>query len=232
MTLSNDSQNRLEQLSSLLDEPSVRSEDADSALNELLSDDESHEAWYRYNLVSSVLKQEHSAFSSYDFTHSISALIKEEPSIVAFPEQTILASDKNANHSAGLNSQVSNVVSLWRRAGGGLAIAASVAFVMVFSVQMMNSGTDTTLVNGLDSAKVDNGTQLSTPHQSESEVAEQARLDEIQFMLDKMNQNRLNANEQLVDGEVIFSKVVRPNNMNSLERQVRNMKKPSEKKEQ
>ena len=95
-------------LSDLMDE-----ECSDEAIEQLLESDELQaKAWYRYNAVRSVLNKEHSAYSSFEFTHSISNKIAEEPSFSGLTE---------------LNAP-SNVVSLfpaWKKAVGGLAIASS-----------------------------------------------------------------------------------------------------------
>ena len=171
---------------------------AAEVVDEILSNEQDCETWYRYNLVSSVLKEEQSAYCHYEFTRSIAAQIADEPAIIARPKKP------------------SNVIQFWKRAGGGFAVAASVAFAMVFSVQMLDTGKapssdfansdslqPSTSIN--DSAVANNSSIISA-----AEAEEQARLDEIQTILNSMGNNP-NVYEQKVGGEVIYSTVIKSN---------------------
>ena len=166
----------------------------------ILESESARERWYRYNLASSVIKKEHSAFSSIEFTRSISAKIAEEPAIIAAPSQA------KTQKSTG-----SNVVSFWKRTGGGLAVAASVAYATVFSVQMLDSGTEIedggfSALAVTDEADVVISSQVLV---SSAEAEQQAKLDEIQSIINKIGSNDLRAYEQQVGGEWIYRKVIK-----------------------
>jgi len=96
--------------------------------DELLADADTKNAWYRYQTVSSILRNEHSAQESHSFCQEISVKLADEPAIIAAPASNKrLASPK----SSKLRSDISPI----RRFSGGLAIAASAAFATFFSVQ-------------------------------------------------------------------------------------------------
>lgn len=162
------------------------------AVEQVLSNEQDCEAWYRYNLVSSVLKNEQSAFTDYEFTQSIAAQIAEEPAIIARPKK------------ASASQQ------FWKRTGGGFAVAASVAFAMVFSVQVFNASTDATgeMATATGQAALP-AVDKSLPRiVTAAEAEEQARLDEIQTILSNMSNNP-NLYEQKVGGEVIYSTIIK-----------------------
>ncbi len=219
MTNKNDS-GKNHYLSDLLDDCAN-----DEAIEHLLADKDGAEKWFRYNKVRAVLTQENSVHSSFDFTQSISAKIALEPSIIARP----------SSYAKEAVQTPSVVVNLWKKAGGGLAIAASVAFAMVFSVQLMNTSPSPGMSASLDTAVNDPFTgQLESINFSPVRDAEQVKLDEIQSILDTMNRQSLTMNEQLVGGEimvqsfVVTTKDVVDDKTSQFESQVRNMKKPSE----
>ena len=204
-------------LSDLLDEQC-----SDEAIEHLLESDELQaKTWYRYNAVRSVLNKEHSAFSSFEFTQAISAKIAEEPSFSVSNEE----------------NKPSNVVSLfpsWKKKVGGLAMAASVAFAMVFSVQMMNNlPEDADISNSMATQSL----QVLLPGESslsafdfQADQAEQEQLDDIQHMLNQMNKRGLNVTEELVGGEfMVQSFVVKAKEpVTPFEEKISQMKKPSE----
>ncbi len=203
-------------LSDLLDD-----QPNNEAVEQLLKSDV-HQAktWYRYNAVRSVLNKQHSVHSSFDFTQSISAKIAKEPSYTA---------DTNTTD---------NVVSLfpyWKKTVGGLAMAASVAFAMVFSVQMMNNLPEEQTASGMDMATQSQQTLLPietslSPFDFKADQAEQEKLDDIQRMLNQMSRHSLNVTEELVGGEfMVQSFVVKTkNSVTPFEQKIRQMKKPSE----
>lgn len=189
---SNQDSSRGQHLSDLLDNCATS-----EAIGQVLSDEQDCETWYRYNLVSSVLKREESAFSDYEFTQSIAVQVANEPAIISRPKQ------------------VSPVIQFWKRAGGGFAVAASVAFAMVFSVQMLDTssdlGGDIVTNSPLPTTSVSDDAFVSKPAViSAAEAEEQARLDEIQTILNSMGSNP-NVYEQKVGGEVIYSTVIKTN---------------------
>lgn len=206
-------------LSQLLDD-----ECSSSAIDQVLSNTESSEAWFRYNTIQSVLNKEHSVHSSFDFTQKISALIDQEPAIIAVP------SNKS---DSSTQSKPANVIPFWKKAGGGLAIAASVAYAMVFSVQMMNKTPEVEAVNQAQLTQPLNQTLLANESLIDNsvvdpqDIAEQMQLDAIQSLL---NQERsgLNISEQQVGAELTYSTVIKMEQLKELENQVNNMKKPSE----
>ena len=216
--MSNDnSLGKSQYLSDLLDD-----QVSDKAVEHLLSDsDESSreqaETWYRFNLVSAVLNKSHSAHASFDFTQSISAKIADEV-VYSLP--------------------VSNVVpirSTWRKNFGGFAMAASVAFAMVFSVQMMNNQSEENLNDGVNVATQAPQTLLPvdtsiSAFDFKADQAEQEKLDNIQRMLNQLNRRGLNVTEELVGGEFIVQSFVvkTKQSMTPFEEQIRQMKKPSE----
>lgn len=94
-----------------------------SELDNLLSDKDVADSWYRYSAVSATIKGEYSASANIDFCKDISARIEDEPAIIAAPRPR----------------QTKNrlVVAEVRKIGSGFAIAASVAFATFFSVQTL-----------------------------------------------------------------------------------------------
>jgi len=107
-------------LSDLLDER-CSSDDLDA----LLKDSDANDAWYRYQAVSAIIKDEHSAHTCSEFYTQVHGKIALEPAIISAPKnsQKQLPNDNN-------------VVQL-KRLGGGFAIAASAAFATFMSVQTL-----------------------------------------------------------------------------------------------
>jgi len=116
-----------ESLSNLLDDQC-----ASADLDDLLKNEKTLSKWYRYQAVSAVLKDQHSADANFDFCQAISAKIAEEPAMIAIPAES--ASEKSTSEK--LNNKSAEVIS-FRRFGGGFAIAASAAFATFFSVQSL-----------------------------------------------------------------------------------------------
>lgn len=209
-------------LSELLDDQCSQ-----STIDNVLSDQEKTEAWFRYNTVRSVLNKELSVHNSFGFTQKISSLIDKEPAIIAAPSH---------DNQLDIDSTQNNVIPFWKKAGGGLAIAASVAYAMVFSVQMMSKNPENESV--INQAQFNHSVSqeqklISQDFQSDTNfinpehIAEQAQLDAIQNML---NQGRsgLNISEQQVGAELTYSTVIKMDKLKELENQVNSMKKPSE----
>ncbi len=200
-------------LSDLMDDQ-VTEQTIDKAVDKLLADESQSEVWFRYNLVSSVLKEEQSAFASFNFTQAVSAQIAKESSHKVTPTQT------------------AQIIPFWKKTGSGFAIAASVAFAMVFSVQMMNTSSEQS--NAGAGIVVNQPTKVSPLIISSSEFDEgqneQAQLNDIQRYLNQINQRSLNVNEQLVGGEVMVkSFIVKTKDpVTPFEEKIREMKKPSE----
>ncbi|PHS20181.1 MAG: hypothetical protein COA86_02515 [Kangiella sp.] len=123
------------QISDLLDEQ-IASEE----LSELLKEDGVNESFYRYNLVSKILRKEANAPVSMDFINAVSQKIDGEPTVFA------PSADSRSTDSQSLNDSTNNVIPLFskiKKLTGGMAIAASVAiatFISVQSVQVANDG--------------------------------------------------------------------------------------------
>jgi negative regulator of sigma E activity len=111
-----------ELLSDLLDDQCSTEE-----LSQLLNDKDTTNSWYRYSAVSAILKNECSAHVNIEFSQRISALIADEPAIIA------TKSSRAVNTSAVNNT---NVVQ-FKKTFGGFAVAASVAVATFFSVQTL-----------------------------------------------------------------------------------------------
>lgn len=192
---------------------------ASESVDKLLADEAHCETWYRYNQISAILRKEDSAYCSFEFTQSISSKIADEPAIIATPS-SIKESKRQSN---------GNVVNFVKRTGGGLAIAASVAYAMIFSVELLNTQDE-----GFTSPAPTVATQTTPALEfsdtiiSAAEAEEQAKLDEIQAILRQMRKTDRNVYEQQVGGEWIVSTVVRSNQIEEIQNQVKNMKKPSE----
>lgn len=141
-------------LSNLLDDQCSCDE-----LDQLLDDENTKDGWYRYSLVSAILKNEPSADISTEFCQSISAKIAQEPAIIA--------TQANQSNTKGRRSvSSSNLVSLGRYASG-MAIAASVAFATFFSVNQLDSN----YANQFESSNI--AATNNTPSTSVSAVAVQ-----------------------------------------------------------
>ena len=168
----------------------------DEAIEQLSSEDVDAETWFRYQTVSAVLKNEHSAYSNYAFTQSISAKIAEEPAHSV--------NSQNLDNVVHLESRLS-----WRRFTGGLAVAASVAFAMVFSIQFAEGPIES---NGLDqpSFVVDAPESMNAPlyELTPADTAEQKKLEEIQQYLDRARRASFGVNEQYVSGDVRFKSYI------------------------
>lgn len=209
-------------LSELLD-----NEASNESIDKLLADKPSGEAFYRYQTVQSILKEEHSALSTFSFTQAVSAKIALEPS------HSLTESSEN-NDSVQVPEHADNVVELnawqgWRRMGGGLAVAASVAFAMVFSVQFGDSQIENPLNSQPSFAVEQDSNQLFELTPADTE--EQAKLDEIQRVLELNNRKTFQLNEQYVGGNDVVVKsyvVEKKDNIGQFQQSVRSMRKPSE----
>jgi len=101
-------------------------------LDQLLDDKNSSNNWYRYSLVSAILKNESSVALDSDFCQSVSAKIALEPAIIA------TQASRSAKSDNALEQTTSNIFAFGRYASG-MAIAASVAFATFFSINQLQS---------------------------------------------------------------------------------------------
>lgn len=167
--------NKNKLLSDLLDDE-CSSEDLDS----LLRDTDNLNSWYRYNTVSSLLKNEYSNQASIDFCQQVSAQIAEEPAIIAAPAPI----KKQANKAKQSNNVQGNVFSI-KGFSGGFAIAASVAVATFFSIQTIQSPVEVNSfnqqameqsqsVNSANDSQVAESTKVTISH---NDILEQAELE-------------------------------------------------------
>jgi len=149
-------------------------------LDSLLKDEKSVEGWYRYHSVSSILKGEYSAHSHVDFCKQLSAKIADEPAIIAAPQAKTGKIKNNPNQAPN-----DNVVQ-FKRAGGGLAIAASAAFATFFSVQTLQVSDQITPNNQTLVANSSANPIISDSKAPEQlSVAESLELSELEFFNEK-----------------------------------------------
>jgi negative regulator of sigma E activity len=148
--------NKTQSLSDLLDDQCSADD-----LGPLLDDSETNERWFRYQTVSAILKEQHSASASSEFFQSVSAKIDAEPSIIAAPSQ------QTQQTTAEIHPFVAEV----KRLSSGFAIAATVAFATFFSVQTMQVADTEAVLN--DSAIAANAGQseISVNQQSTAGMA-------------------------------------------------------------
>ncbi|WP_196140870.1 sigma-E factor negative regulatory protein [Aliikangiella sp. G2MR2-5] len=210
---------------------------SEEAIDSLISDQEQAKSWFRYHAVRAVLTKQNSAYSSYEFTQSLSAKLAAEPSY-SLDQQSekgnVVDFELAEKEPVGGTNVIQ--ISSWRRFGGGFAVAASIAFAMVFSVQLMDSGVDENLSGQATFATEDgtNKTSVSSPldfELSPADSAEQAKLDDIQKMLDQMSRRNFKVNEQLVgaDDVLVGSYIIETKEpVSRFQQELRNMKKPSE----
>ena len=158
--------NKNELLSDLLDEQCSSEE-----LTHLLNDKTITDSWYRYSTVSAILKNEHAGHVDIDFSQKMSALIANEPAIIA-TQSSRSVSDSSVNTiSDNLNQ---NVIQ-FKKTFGGFAIAASVAVATFFSVQTMQiadvsvNGSDVVASSGVAPAKGTNTQSANSVNNSQSQ---------------------------------------------------------------
>ncbi|MCW8879547.1 MAG: RseA family anti-sigma factor [Kangiellaceae bacterium] len=199
---------------------------SDEAFESILADEKQGEAWFRYHTARAVMQGEGSAFSSFDFTRSVAEKLAMEAEHAVASDEVIDAQPKEAE-----------VIELgrwqpWRKLGGGLAVAASVAFAMVFSVQMMNKAPSVELQPGTTIASGVEGQILPEVELTTDDKLQQRQLDDIQQILNR-SRNNFRVNEQFVSGNEAFvqSFIVETkekDDVSEFQREIRNMKKPSE----
>ena len=199
---------------------------SDEALENILASEKQGETWFRYQTASAVMKGESSAYCSYDFTQSVAAKLAMEPEHSAVSDEVVEDQPKEAE-----------VIELgrwqpWRRFGGGLAVAASVAFAMVFSVQMMNEAPSVELQPGTTIASGAEGQMVPGTELTNDDKLQQRQLDDIQQILNR-SRNNFGVNEQFVSGNEAFvgSLIVETkekSDISEFQKEIRNMKKPSE----
>ncbi|MDH5432492.1 MAG: sigma-E factor negative regulatory protein [Gammaproteobacteria bacterium] len=178
---------------------------SDEAIEHLINVESSKEKWFRYHLVRSVLKKEDNNLQSYQFTESVAQKIADEPAIIAAPKRA----------------------SGWKKASGNFAIAASVAFATVFSVQLTQVADNDSSFNGQESLIAAESIEIiPAAIDAVPDSHEQRQLDAIQQLLDQMNQQNLNSHEQLVGGETMFiqSYIIEDNRMTPFDKSGQSLK--------
>ncbi len=169
------------------------------SIDDILADDSNNKTWHRYQTISAVLKNQHSAYSDFSLTQSISAQIAKEPVYSQQNDQTV------SNNVIEFSAWQS-----WRKLSGGLAVAASVAFAMVFSVQFIDSPVEPQTIDSpsFTVQDVETNTFPQTFELTPADKAEQQKLEEIQRYLDNARQKSFGVNEQYVTGRRYQSFIV------------------------
>ncbi len=105
-----------EQVSALMDDE-LSTQEAQQTLRQLQQDQELRQQWSRYHLIGDVMKGETPQVNAAQTAARISALIAEEPAIIAIPKRRPLLPQN----------------SVWFRAMAGAGLAASVAALAVIT---------------------------------------------------------------------------------------------------
>ncbi len=122
-----------ERLSALVD-----NENIDTVLLDQLGKDESlSSSWQHYHMIGDVMRGETPAAVDLDLTSAITAAIAQEP--VHNVRQNSLRDETVRQESANDSSFYQKFVQPWLKTGGQLAIAASVAMLVITGVQYSNS---------------------------------------------------------------------------------------------
>ncbi|OZG70624.1 hypothetical protein BTA51_24980 [Hahella sp. CCB-MM4] len=169
-----------ESLSALLD-----NEADDLELRRILAqahDDEVMEVWCRYHQIRAGMSEEESAWAHIDLREGIASRLDEELGIAdgATPESEAVESANQANGEEPVKSAATSSRFPW---WGGAAIAASVAFAVVFSVQTIDLQGNTVQQPQI--------VEQSTPQNAGTEVASSAGGDVVEFS--EEHEQRLNA---------------------------------------
>jgi len=122
-----------ERLSALVD-----NENIDTVLLDQLGKDESlSSSWQHYHMIGDVMRGETPETVDLDLTSAITAAIAQEP--VHNVRKSSVRQDHLQQKSANDSSFYQKFVQPWLKTGGQLAIAASVAMVVITGVQYSNS---------------------------------------------------------------------------------------------
>jgi len=210
---SDNSKQTNEILSSLLDN------EADAkTLAEALESDECTATWHRYQVVRSILSKEHSALCDFAFTQRVAAHIETLPAHQGKPEKS---------------AKIIEFKRRWRRSAGGLAVAASIAAAMVFSIQT----SQVAHIQDNNPSMAGNVTQQASAD-SALAVAEQAELEAIQRLLWLRSQqalqrgdNSLIPQSEMVSGEQTRSYLISNEQWKEIERKLRERQALKEKSE-
>jgi sigma-E factor negative regulatory protein RseA len=154
-------QNR-EQISALMDDE-LSTQEAHDTLLRLQQDEELQQKWSRYHLIGDVMKGETPQVNSAEAAARISALIAEEPAIIAAPKRKPLLPQN----------------STWFRAVAGAGLAASVAALAVITAPYFmtpGSGDGMQLAEGSKAATSTYEKRSTARWKNLSEPAEQSRL--------------------------------------------------------
>ncbi len=186
------------QVSDLLDEQIASGE-----LSELLKEDGVNESFYRYNLVSKILREEANAPVSMDFINTVSQKIDAEPTIFA-PSSDRHSENGLSEDSQSIKNSTNNVIPLFskiKKITGGMAIAASVAvatFISVQSVQVADDGVFNSDIATQQSSPIIQKNPIVTPEAIDPENywLETAEQKELEFFNDKFMREARRQSEQ------------------------------------
>lgn len=187
----------------------VDNEVDDNTLAELANDIDSHEKWRDYQIIGDAMRNELPTALNIDLSMSIADAIAQEPCHSSTAEVRAQSIVRQAPAAELSSKKASKVVPLFKQFGQ-YAIAASVALVVIVSVDNYNqsSSVDTTplsvlntrpLVGSVSPVSLQTGTmqQSSASASKNDQVAEQ-RLRISAYIQDHQLQQRLN-NDMNID---------------------------------
>lgn len=187
-------ENQNEKLSALMD-----GEHTDDSLRELVENASHRERWFRYQLVSAMMRGDAKHGQPVDISAAVSAEIAREPAPVS--EISWFASLRRKLMRAG-----------WMRPAANVAVAASVAVVTVVAVQnfqqpeeVMNPAPQTrstvTALETMPIGGVVNPVSFNTVHTPTEEPDLGVERSLLQsFMMDHQQQLQLSQQDQLLEG--------------------------------
>lgn len=120
-----------EHLSALLD-----GEDIDgSVLDSMLNDDAQKAQFQRYQLASSIIKNDVTPGMAIDISAAVAGQVRQEPNHSVTAHASLAMAEAKENGKQGLPGTAKAANDSWWRTGASVAIAASVALVTVIGVQ-------------------------------------------------------------------------------------------------
>ena len=139
--------NKPEKLSSLMDNEQCSDEQLIEVLNVLSSSETAIDAWQNYHLIGDALRDDFNHSISVDVSKNIAKAIANEPTVFS-PKNTNVTANTNSSSNVSDGVQVKNKptnlltfkakVTQFVKPFGQMAVAASAAGLMIFSVQNSN----------------------------------------------------------------------------------------------
>ena len=195
-----------EHLSALLDGEDT----ADSVLDSMLHDDAQKAQFQRYQLASSIIKNDAKPGMAIDISAAVADQVRQEPNHSVTTQAGLAMAEAECSGSNGRPSRSKAANDSWWRAGASVALAASVALVTVIGVQnyqlspqQMNTNEvpaaspvyETAPFSGVGSPVSFNATQGIPLRQEDSTGTDQRRYIQS-FFVDHQQQSLLSQQEQ------------------------------------